>query len=57
MSNIMEAGGKCFAKEGYIFATKEGAPLSATIYLGINDSLDNYIEIPDPNPAEEEEAQ
>lgn len=44
------------ADEGNTFARKEDNEiLGATLYLGINDSPDNYIEVPIPEEPEGEQ--
>lgn len=47
---------KLVAEEGYIFARRiDGELLGPVLYLGKNDSADNYTEVFIPVPAEGEE--
>ena len=46
-------GNKITAGEGKIFASKEtGEIVAKTLYLGIVDSADNYIEVDEPKQEE-----
>jgi len=46
------------ADDGKIFALKStGEVVASQLWLGINDSADNYVEVDEPEPEEETEIQ